>query len=447
MKTQNKLMDIMVMGFALFAIFFGAGNLIFPPYVGQVAGSNWQSAMWGFLITDPILPVFGIIAAALIGGKAGALGQRVSPYFAKGMTLIAMFIIGPLFAIPRTAATVHEIAILPWFPDAPPYITSFIFLGLTLLLVVKEGGIIEIIGKYLTPILLVVLTILISKCIVHPIGPIASPNVDLIGKNGSFFFGFSGGYQTMDALGAILTIGIVTADMVRRGYNDAKERFRLSLSVAAVAGVLLLLVYGGLVYVGATASSVLPAGAFSRSELLVGISNELLGSVGVLVLGICVAVACLTTSTGLTTMFSEFCVHQVFKEKISYHVLIVFTIVVSFVISIFGTSTIISYAGPILEVIYPIVVVLIFFTLFDKFIINNEVYIGAVAATLIISLIATLSAFVPALTPAAELIKLLPFHEMGFPWIVPSIICAIIGSLIGRMKNNGKRMKLAKATS
>ncbi len=440
MKKNNKFADVLVMGLALFAIFFGAGNLIFPPRVGQVAGVEWKSAMAGFLTTDPILPVFGIIAAALIGGKAGALGKRVSPNFSKIMTIISMLIIGPLFAIPRTAATVHEIAVLPWFPNAPAFITSFIFLGVTFLFIIKEGGIIDIIGRYLTPILLLVLAVLIIKSIIQPIGVMAAPATEFIGFGGIYFSGFTEGYQTMDALGAILTIGILTNDMIRKGYHDQKERFHLSLGMAAVAGGLLLIVYGGLVYVGASASSVLPAGDYTRVGFLVEVAQLLLGKFGLAILGVCVTVACLTTSTGLTAMVAEFFGQEIFKDKVSYIVLTTSTIIVSFIISIFGTEKIIALAGPILSVIYPVIVVLIFFTLADNYIVYDQVYFGAAITTLVIAIsYETANIFNTGIgQTVAEMIAKLPLANYGFPWLLPALLGAAVGSMVGRLMDKKK---------
>ncbi len=444
---RNRFFDVMVMGFALFAIFFGAGNLIFPPYLGQITASSWQEAMLGFLTTDPILPILGLIAAAIIGGEAGDLGKRVSPFFAKAIAMVAMLIIGPLFAIPRTAATVHEIAVKPWFPTAPPFLTSLIFLGLTYILIFKQGRVIDIIGKYLTPILLVVLTVLIGKCIISPIGAIAAPAKDIIADRSSFFIGFSEGYQTMDALGATLMVGIVTADMLRRGYDNPKERFKLSLGVAFVAGLLLALVYGGLTYVGATASSLMPAGEFTRVELLLGVSEALLGNFGVLVLAICVSVACLTTSTGLTTMVGDFFSHELFADKIKYQVIVSLTIIISFIISIFGTEKIIAYAGPVLNIIYPVVIVLIFLTLFDKIIKHNQTYIFPTLITLVISFVNTAVVFAEDflnitlaktgfafILPVNDFLLELPLAKFGFPWLVPAVLALVLGIIVGGLK-------------
>ncbi len=443
---KNKKRDMVVMGFAIFAIFFGAGNLIFPPYLGQISGTDWFSAMLGFLTTDPILPVAGVIAAALIGGKADDLGKRVSPTFAKVIAIIAMLIIGPLFAIPRTAALVHEMAVQPWFEGAPIYISSGIYFAITLLLIFNQGKVIDIIGKYLTPLLLLVLTILIGKCIITPIGAIAAPAKTIIGTKTSYFLGFSEGFQTMDALGAGLTAGIVTTDMLRRGYSEKKDRITLSIGMAAVACLLLALVYGGLIYVGATASSLLPAGDYTRVELLLGVSKALLGNFGMILMACCVSVACLTTATGLAAMAGDFFSQEVFGGKVSYKIIVVISVIVSFIVSINGTEEIIKYAVPMLFLVYPVFVVLIFLTLFDSFIKYNQVYIYAVVLTLIVSFMSAVNLFYVAMreTPLAEtpfafmepaygFVMSLPLAEAGFPWLLPAVLGVVGGILSGTL--------------
>ncbi len=450
--VKNKKRDMVIMGFAIFAIFFGAGNLIFPPYLGQIAGSDWVEAMFGFLMTDPVIPVVGLIAAALIGGGAYSLGQRVSTNFGKIVATIAMLIIGPFFAVPRTAATVHEIAVLPWFPNTPAYVTSLIYFAITFILIFNQGKVIEIIGKYLTPILLLVLAILIGKSIITPIGVVAAPAIDLIGKNGTFFKGFSEGYQTMDALGAGLTAGIVTADMLRRGYDNPKDRLQLSIGAAAISCILLALVYGGLIYVGATASSIMPAGEFTRVELLLGVSSAILGTTGMMIMAVCVSVACLTTATGLIAMAGNFFSKDIFADKLSYKVLIGICTVISFIVSVAGTEEIIKYAVPLLFVIYPVIVVLIFLTLFDKYIKHDQVFLLAVSFTLFVSLVTSAVFFVEVMlgqklsesaiafiAPLNNMFVNLPFASSGFAWLLP----AVVGALLGWLWGEGKKAKLA----
>ncbi|MDU5998811.1 MAG: branched-chain amino acid transport system II carrier protein, partial [Finegoldia magna] len=240
---NKKFKDVIIVGFALFAIFFGAGNLIFPPYLGVLSGTEYKKAMLGFLLTDPVLPILGVIITAKLGGGAEDLGKRVGNSFAKILGTVTILSIGPLFAIPRTAATTHEVFVSKVFPGTPEWVTALIFFTLTAIFVFNETGVIDKIGKYLTPGLVIILLVIIGKCIVDPIGV-----MNIASENQIFLKGFAEGYQTMDALGAALMTGIVVSDLKRKGYVNDEERLKLVKWVGLVAFVLLTIIYGGLIY-------------------------------------------------------------------------------------------------------------------------------------------------------------------------------------------------------
>ena len=186
---NKKFKDIIIVGFALFAIFFGAGNLLFPPYLGVLAGTEYKKAMFGFLLTDPVLPILGVIITAKLGGAAEDLGKRVGNNFSKVLGTVTILTIGPLFAVPRTAATTHEVFVSKVFPGTPLWVTSLIFFILTSIFVFNETGVIDKIGKYLTPGLVIILLVIIVKCIVDPIGV-----MNIKTENQIFLKGFAEGY-------------------------------------------------------------------------------------------------------------------------------------------------------------------------------------------------------------------------------------------------------------
>ncbi len=467
--AKNRLRDTIVMGFALFAIFFGAGNLIFPPLLGVISGTDWTSSMWGFLTTDPLLPVFGVVATVLAGGSADDLGKRVSPEFAKLIGTLAMLIIGPFFAVPRTASVTANIAIAPLFPGIDftnsllaKSVVSLIFFVIVFILIFNQGKVIDIIGKYLTPVLIIVLSIIIIKCIITPIGTIHAPLAEHIGKNGAYFKGFTEGYQTMDALGAGLMAGIVIADMKRRGYNSETERKRLSFGVAIVSCILLALVYGGLTYVGATYSDKLLTGVdlanqealgtlLNRETILISVAAEILGASASWLLAICVAIACMTTATGLLATAGNFFSENIFKGKISYKIIVSICTLIAFSVSILGTAQIVKIAVPVLFLIYPTFVVLIFLTLFGRFIKHNGVFIGAVLFEIPISIIMALQVLVlnmlrmdmPTwLGTFSDWMAVLPLADKGFPWILPAIVGAMVGLSISMLKGKNKAKKI-----
>ena len=212
---MNKKSDVIVVGFALFAMFFGAGNLIFPPYLGVISGSGWPLAMGGFLITGIGLTLMGIVAIAISGTSINDMADRVHPKFGALLGSVIMIIIGPLFAIPRTAATTYEIAMVPTMPGFSNILFIIIFFAITLYFSIRPASVVDSIGKVLTPVLLIVLLIIIGKGIITPIGE----TITLTDAAG-FSRGFTEGYQTMDALGSVILASIIIESVIAKGNCD-----------------------------------------------------------------------------------------------------------------------------------------------------------------------------------------------------------------------------------
>lgn len=454
---QNKTKDIIVVGFALFAIFFGAGNLIFPPYLGIMSGGEWTSSAIGFLIADPVFPVIGVIATAMVGGMADDMGKRVSHKFAVALGFISVTVLCVLFAVPRTAATTHEVFTVQAFGDGTiesvsPWITSLIFFVLSWICVIRSAKVIDIIGKFLTPILLIILIGTIIVAIFNPIGEIAATsNAAAAGlETGLFIKGFTEGYQTMDALGSALMAGIVVTDLINKGYNDEKERFKASVGVGIVAAILLAVVYGGLTYVGATASSdpkfIEYMAAGDRTNILVGIFTAMYGAAGKWAIGIATALACLTTSVGLTGVAGNFFTRVFNKDEKFYQIVVTCSTILAFFISLFGVSTIINFAVPVLAILYPIYMGLFVITLFDKWIKYNWTYTGAVIFTALISIpkgIAQLYAMngweVPGFIGSImNMINKLPLTNIDMNWILPAIVGLVLFTAIAAIGKVGK---------
>lgn len=425
---NKRTQDIFVSGLALFAIFFGAGNLIFPPYLGVTTGDGWFATMCGFLLADPVIPILTVFITAFAGGRAVDLGKRVSPGFAKLLSLVAIICIGPAFAIPRTAATTHEVGVMPFFPNAPAFITSIVFFAITFALAYKESGVVDIIGKYITPALLIFLVLIIAKAIITPVGAIVPVEHD----GGFFVSGFYEGYQTLDALAAPLFTGIVVADLIRKGYGEVSEKERRSfiMMVGLVCFVALAIVYGGLTYLGAQGSSMFTADD-SRVEILVSLVGMLFGNFGKVALGLAVALACLTTSVGLTSAAGNF-FEDISNGKIKYGVTVIVVTVISFALSLFGVDAIIALAGPVLTIVYPIIIALVFYMMFEKRVRYDMAYIVMVAGVLVIAIIETVGDKI-GLGGMAASIQNLPLGQFGFTWFVPSLVCFAIGYVIGKM--------------
>lgn len=420
-----KKKDIITCGFALFAIFFGAGNLIFPPYLGVMSGDRWFQSMIGFLLTDPVIPVIGVFVTLKLGGRADNLGKRVGPKFAKLLGMLAVLFIGPLFAVPRTGATTHEIFTQPVFGNhVPILITAVIFYGLTLWISINPSKVVDYVGSILTPVLLIILAIIIVMSIVSPPGQMVATDA-----TGLFSYGFKEGYQTMDGLGAALIAGLIVTDIIRRGYTDEKSKIKVGTGAGIVSFILLALVYGGLTYAGAAVSSYYTVDT-PRTDILIGMTTLLLGNVGRVALGLAVGVACLTTSTGLVSICGNY-FESITDGRLKYKTVVTIATVISFIISLLGVDAIINIAVPVLTAIYPIVIVLILLSVFDEKIKKDGVFIGAVVGASIASFAEALAVFgqmlgIDALAGLNGIVKLLPLGEAGFGWILPSILGAII---------------------
>lgn len=427
-----KLADIAVIGLALFAMFFGAGNLIFPPYLGTNAGSEWLVGFLCFFIADVGLALLAIMAMIKkgdisINGITGRLGKIPS----TAINALIVLCIGPFLAIPRTAATTFEMGVAPIFPAVNTWVFGAIFFGLVLLLTIRPSGVVDVIGKYLTPVLVLCLLATIVIGVIHPIGDIADVSkVDTIKE------GVMAGYQTMDVLASIVFVIIVISAARDKGYTSQSSTMKVVIGSAGFAAAALLIIYGGLAYLGATTS----AGGFenyNQTGLVVAIVQELIGGYGVLVLAIIVFFACLTTAIGLTSSCASY-FSELSKGKVSYTKIVIITCVFSYVVSNFGISTIISIASPILSLLYPVVLVMIVLTFFDKKIQNNNIYIFAATAALIVSALDILCGYgLP-----FDFIKALPLSDLQFSWIIPAIIGGIIGKFVPYRERNLSLRKL-----
>lgn len=418
MNKTNK--DIVVVGFALFAMFFGAGNLIFPPYLGVVSGNEWLTGFIGFVLADVGLALLAILAAAKCKGEISRILGRAGKGIAVVLGSAIMICLGPLLAIPRTAATTFEMGVAPIFSGFSPVLFSIIFFAMVLILTIKPSKVIDIIGQFLTPALLIALAVLIIKGIMSPLGEISSTQmIDNVFANG-----VSQGYQTMDALGAVALSTVVILSLSNKGYTDENEKVKLTVKAGLVAGIGLCLVYGGLTYLGATLSKVYGIDV-SQTSLTVEMTTMILGETGKVILAIIVTLACLTTAIGLTSATGEF-FNKLSNGKIKYEVIVIAVCAFSAIVSNFGVSTIIKFSGPILDMIYPATIVLVLMTLVGKHIKNDNAFKAATYMALFISILTVINN----LGISIPIVTKLPFASLGFNWIVPVLIAGVIGNFI-----------------
>lgn len=424
MKKINK--DIIIVGFALFAMFFGAGNLLFPPFLGLITGKSWSVGFIGFILADVGLSLLTILALAKCSGEVSKVFSRSGKKLSIALGCAIMICIGPLLAIPRTAATTFEMGIQPIFNNFNAVVFSIIFFAITLLLTIKPSKVVDIIGSYLTPALLIALLVLIGMGILNPLGNIEPSTIDNVFSEGIFQ-----GYQTLDALGAVSLGAVVITSIANKGYTKKEEQINITLKAGLVAGAGLFVVYGGLTYLGATVSTMFDA-TVSQAGLIVSITEMLLGLPGKVILGIIVALACLTTAIGLTSATGQYFA-KLTNNKLKYEVIVTVVCLFSLVVSNFGVSTIIQFSAPILTFVYPPTIVLVVFTLFGNNIKNDNVFKFATYAALFISILNIISDF----GVNVPVIKSLPLASLGFNWVVPVAIAAVIGYFV-KSKNNSQ---------
>lgn len=410
MKKSTK--DSIVVGFALFSMFFGAGNLIFPAFLGNSIGDQYIIGIIGFILTGVGLPLLAIIACSKGDGSFKSIATRIGPKFSVIFTAILFIAIGPMLAIPRTAATTFELTINPFFQNISPFIAMTIYFLINLFFVLRKNSIIDTIGKYLTPALMILLFILIIKGLFIPIGTITETNATNVFPNSILE-----GYQTMDAIAALLFAGIITTSLKSKGYKS-KEMPSMILKSSLIAVLGLSFVYGGLTYIGAQTVD-LASSEISKTGLLILISKNILGTIGPVMVGIAMGLACLTTSIGLLTTGANF-FEKISNGKLSFKVNAIIISAISLGVATLGVDDIVVLSVPILNILYPVSITLIVTTLLSKFIRN----IKAIRIGVYTSLVFGILFAIPGLN-----LNFIPLADIGFGWLIPTLI-AIIGGYI-----------------
>lgn len=423
MNRKKLVTDSIVVGFALFAMFFGAGNVVFPPYLGMHAGEQWANGFLFYFIADIGLALVAMFAILHAGGADNITG-RIGHAASNVLMCAVILCIGPMVAIPRTAATTLEMSVTPFFSGMSPVVFSIIFFAVILLLSIKQSAVIDIVGKILTPALLIGLLVLIVKGFVSPIGDIVDTGVSASEVTVN---GIKSGYQTMDVLAAMAFGIIILSSADEKGYTDSKSAAKMIGIAAALSGVLLMIVYFGLTYLGATASTVFPTD-ISRANLVIGIVELLLGKAGLIIFAIVVALACITTAVALVSSAASFFA-KLADDKISYSVFVVVICVSSAIISNLGLDMIIAIATPVLDIVYPPMLVLILLSWFgDK--LHKSVYVSSVAGSLIASVLATASLY----GMSVPVIDSLPLASLGLGWLTPAALFGLVAYLVSKVK-------------
>ncbi|KAB0440846.1 MAG: branched-chain amino acid transport system II carrier protein [Lysinibacillus fusiformis] len=423
---MSKIMQhTIIVGLALFAIFFGAGNLIFPPSIGNSAGVSWISALMGFSLTGVILPVLAVYAIYNTGGTVEALTRPIGNWFYKAFNTVMMVCIGMVVTIPRMSATTHELGVSQIIPTIPLLVSVLAFFAICFYFAMDQSNVIDKIGKWLTPVLVIILIILIGKGVLDPIGAAVHTEAKNVFANAII-----AAYQTGDVGTGILCAPIFLAAIVSYGYKG-KQSKKVALGGMVIAAIGLIAVYGGLLYLGATSSGII-TNPGSDTELLASIAYRVIGNLGKALLAICVVFACLTSAIGVMVISSQF-LNELTKEKLGYKTWVLIMCIVGATIGSLGVGAIVEITLPIFLVIYPVIIVLVLLGAFDRLVPNAGAYKGTVLFAFLVSVVETISSYGITIPGVTKLILHLPLQSSGFAWAVPSIIGFILGAFLHRV--------------
>ncbi len=350
--------DGAVIGAALFSMFFGAGNMIFPPYLGMQSGVRWPLGFVCYFIFDIGLAV-AVIAAMVKHGDFENILNITGRHISRAIMLAVILCLGPFICIPRTAATTYELSILTLFPNANEAICYTAFFAVVFFMCKNESGIVDLVGKLLTPLLFGGLIYLIAVGVANPIGDIS----ESVKTKSVAYSGIQAGYQSLDALAGAVFGTLIISSAKHKGYTSNKKLYSVIAVSCLVAGVGLFVIYMGLTYLGATVSEIFDNHTY-RSELLIGIINRLIpGRVGVLLFSVISGLACLSTAVAITSSCAGYFT-KVTKGWISYTGFLAIICFFSTVVSFAGVDMLVRLASPILNFLYPPVMIIVFISYF-----------------------------------------------------------------------------------
>lgn len=435
MEKKLSFSQVLAIGFMLFAMFLGAGNVIFAPMVGQQAGTNTWIAMSGFLITGVGLVLLAIIALTRGGGTVEKLAGRVNPLFATIFSILLFLTLGPIYVIPRTTSVVYEIAIHPLIQTKSStslylFIFSFLFILLTILLSWNTTKFVDRLGKIITPIFGILLIALIVKSIVTPMGSLGEVQEEYV--SGAFLKGFTQGYYTMDVLAAFVFGGIFIKSISSLGITSQKEVSKLFIKSGIVTIIGLVLLQISMAWIGA--SSVEQIGFKQNGgEVLAQSAKVLFGEIGIYIIGTVIFLTGITTNVACLAAVSEY--FERIVPSVSYKKWLIIFSILSLIITNFGLNTILTLASPILLLLYPIAIALIalIFTnnLFKG---HRSVYIGTIIGVGFVAILDALKDAKIAPETINSIFGFIPLFENGAGWIVTGIVGFIIGLLVAKSR-------------
>lgn len=431
--TREQFFSVSVM---LFGLFFGAGNLIFPPLLGFRAGHlMWESLLF-FSVTAVVFPIFGIVVVAKTRGLSN-LGNRVSKWFSIAFTSAIYLSIGPGLGIPRAGSVPFEMAVRPYLPESFSVLTArlvytFVFFLVAYIICLKPSKLVNRMGKFLTPTLLLLILFMFLGVLFKNPNQVGVATEEYLKMHR--VTGFLEGYNTMDTVAA-LNFGLVISLAIRSfNVTDEKAVMKYTVKAGVIAGSLLFVVYAMLSYIGMTTAG-LNQGATNGAVILTATTNYVFGKFGSILLASIFTLACLTTCVGLITSGSRYFA-ELTNDKINYNTWVVIWTVFSFVVANFGLDVILKFSVPVLIIIYPVSIVLILMGLTQKYFKFTRLsYRATNYVTVFISFVAALEIAKLPVPFVTTVLSKLPFWSLTLGWVVPTFTVLALTVLYSKVVN------------
>jgi len=435
----------LLIGSLLFGLFFGAGNLIFPVHMGQLAGENTLKATIGFLITGVGLPMLGVLAAAVCQSRSlYDMAKPVSKTYSILFTCMLYLTIGPLFAIPRTATVSFEVGLNPFigteYSRVGLFVFSFAFFIITLYYSLRPGRILDWIGKYLTTVFVVLLSILLIATYIKPMGQASQYAAQGNYRDKPLFTGILEGYHTMDALASLAFAIVIIANVEKMGARTPGRKTMEILKSGLICAAGMSIIYASLAYMGATSLGSVGS-ADNGARIMSMVSEHYFGIFGKILLAAIVTVACLKTAIGLITSCAQM-FGEMFPKLLTHNQYAVVFTLLSFIIANFGLNNIIELSVPVLMFLYPLAITLMVLSMLAP-IINKQkdIFRWTTAFTIVSAFFDFCNALPQALRENEIVGKLISFAQVflpgfnfGFGWILPALLGFCIGTVIWKVR-------------
>ena len=415
-------------GLALFALFFGAGNLMLPPALGVQSGAQWYWVVLGFIITAVLVPMLGIFAHARVQGTLYDLGKKVAPWFSH-LFCVIIYLIAITLPSPRTASFTYEMTFAPFF-DIDARLCSLFYFVLVFVFVMNRSKILDVIGKYLTPIIALILIFILVKTLFG-----TSENIPNNYIETPFSLGFTEGYQTFDAIAGVVVGAVILISLNSKGLSSYQEKKRLIYKSGVISGIGLLLIYTGLIFSGAYFSNTISK-SLNRPQILSEISSLTLGYFGASFLSVLVALACFTTAVGIVTGTADYFKSVFNNSRKAYIITAVIGCVIGIVLGSYSVAFIIDIAVPVLMLIYPVTIILILLNNVNPKWASPLVFKWVVLTTLLFSIPDFLSVLIQNET-LDSVINFIPFGEFQLGWVLPAVVVFVGVNIIRALKNRG----------